>query len=152
MTNHAHLRPQAFVGLRSVRWASLQLAAVLLCDCVGVAPTSAAVAAERLPTLTSKQARFYSKVALQRNFEGMFYAGGFKVRDCTRRSRVRVRCQVGWFQGDYSFFGNTVIWLTAARDGTIHWNYAYGVSRLDTYCFQVLKKSEASCTKTYRVR
>ena len=132
-----------------MRRTSVLLAAVMLSWCLGLGLASTAVA---LPTLTAKEARFYSKEALRRNFLGMFYAGSFRARNCSRRSRVRVRCHVDWFQGDYSFSGNTVIWLTAGRDGTTDWNYAYRVFRLDTYCFQVLKKPEASCTKTYRVK
>ena len=132
-----------------MRRTSVLMAAVVLSWCLSLGLASTAVA---LPTLTAKEARFYSKVALRRNFSGMFYAGSFRASNCSRRSRVRVRCQVGWFQGDYSFSGSAVIWLTPGRDGTTDWNYAYTVLRLDTYCFQVLKKSEPSCTKTYRVR
>jgi hypothetical protein len=110
----------------------------------------AGIAAEPLPTLRAKTARYYSKVALRRNFEGAFYAGGFRADACQRRSRVRVRCRVGWFNGDFEYFGHTVIWFTADQAGTV-WNYAYGITRLDTYCLQVLKKPRASCTKTYRV-
>jgi hypothetical protein len=111
----------------------------------------AGIAAKPLPTLSAKTARYYSKVALRRNFKGGFYAGGFRADGCQRRSRVRVRCRVGWFQGDFTYDGHTVIWYTADETGVM-WNYAYTITRVDTYCLQVLMKPIATCTKTYGVR
>lgn len=133
--------------------AYLTLVVAALTGCLVLASTSVATA-QRLPTLTAKDARYYSKVAIRRNFKERFSAATFKADQCRRRSRVRVRCRVGWYQGDMSYSGHTVIWLTragGAGTGT-EWNYAYGIGRLDTYCFQVLNKPEAECTKTYRVK
>lgn len=124
--------------------------------CLGLAVACTAfisvpVAAQALPTLTASSARYFSKVALKRNFGSAFYAPTFKAKDCVRRSRVRVRCAVGWFAGDVSFYGHSVIWLTDEADG-VNWNYAYTITRLDTYCSDVRKRPLSECSKTYRVK
>jgi len=116
------------------------------------------------PELTRGQARYYSEVALLRYFKGGFDAGGSRPcsdcqfehqfnPNCTKRlSRVRIRCAVGWYLGDWAFSGHTTIWLTPASGGGIEWNYAFSINRLDTYCSEVEHRPESVCTKQYRVR
>lgn len=122
------------------------VAAVLTCGLfVLLAPT-----ASGLPTLTKSQAQYYTRKAIVRNFGSLFYAGGYR-RICKRASRIRFRCAVSWFNGDFAFSGRVVIWLDS-RDGDTWWNYAYGITRFDEYCALVQNRPVADCVKRYRVR
>lgn len=108
------------------------------------------VSARTLPTLTRADARDYSVTALRRYFQGDFYLGGFNANCSDRISRVRVRCGVAWYNGDFGFHGRTVIWYSLQPDG-VHWNYAFDITRLDTYCLQVQRRPASHCIKRYHV-
>ena len=102
-----------------------------------------------LPTLSVVDAKRYMRTALAREFEGSYRAGyGKAFRRCSRRSRVRVRCnQVSWFVGDLTFVGKVTIWLSRGGAET-SWNYAYTMKRFNEYC---LDTGGHDCTRTYRV-
>jgi hypothetical protein len=103
-----------------------------------------------LPTLTRAGALHYAIAALRRRFKSAFYRDGF-VGTCKQRiSRTRRRCQVGWYQGDFSFGGHAVIWYSVSA-GAVWWNYAYNIKRIDTYCLQVMHGSLSTCTRRYVV-
>ena len=55
-----------------------------------------------------------------------------------------------WYQGDFSFGGQVVIWTSVSR-GAVWWNYAYNIKRIDTYCYQVMHRSLSACTRRYVV-
>lgn len=95
--------------------------------------------------MTSAAARHYSKAALRENFK-LFYGASFR-HHCTV-TRAHGRCAVSWFDGDFSFYGHTRIWYTR-ESGRLYWNYAYTITRVNTYCSQVQHRKH--CTRTYRV-
>lgn len=105
---------------------------------------------QRLPALSTARAKHYIRVALRREFGSSYRVGRKKrITSCGHASQVRMTCRVAWTAGSRSFRGRATIWYTRDADGSVVWNYAWTIRRVDSDC---RARSSRACTKTFRVR
>ncbi len=116
---------------------------------VAVVLATQAPAALAAPVLSRREAGYYLRVALGREFGGQFKSHASYSPGCRRRSASRFRCAVRWATGDFDFAGTAQIW-TSVNSGQAIWNYSWHITRTDDYCAQV--EHETHCTRTYVVR
>lgn len=122
---------------------------LVLAGPAGAAP-SASVAA--LPFLSRPDGEHYAGMALARNRNLAWRArAGGAIRCRQRINHHHLRCQASWAVGDAYFWGAIRVWYQARSDG-LWWNYAYKVTMLDDYCYQVQHKTWRQCTRTFRGR
>lgn len=102
--------------------------------------------------LSRPDAEQHASSALSRRpfFAWRARAGG-AVRCRQRINRHHLRCRAAWAVGDAYFWGSIRIWYERRGDG-LWWNYAYKITFLDDYCYQVQHRSWRHCTRTFRVR
>jgi hypothetical protein len=131
------------------------LGLLALMGAVMFAGTPVASAAQKLPFLSVKKAKRYMRTALRQDFGGSYTRGHAKYVDtCTRKPRLtrrpgRVRCQVGWRHGNFSYNGAAAIWLRW-RDGSVRWWYAYSIAETDEQCVAD-GGSDYECVYVYNV-
>lgn len=128
------------------------LAFVILAGVGGSAEAQAsgprAEATARAPYLSPSMAKRFMRQELTVEFDSFRYADPV-INRCDRRSRSRMRCNVGWWIGDSSFRGRITIWLYRARGG-VYYDRAYRIVHTDDYCKFVT--FGANCSTVYRVR
>jgi hypothetical protein len=98
-----------------------------------------------VPEITYSDAVSNLRTALTRRFGGAFKQRVGWRRSCTRASRTRFTCRVGWGSGKARYAGTAAIWFSRAGEN-VQWNYAWRITMNDARC------KGSGCTKTYVVQ
>lgn len=127
----------------------LTTGALVLAGPADAAPPASAAA---LPFLSRPDGEHLAGVALARNrsLTREARAGG-AIRCRQRINHHHLRCRASWAVGNACFWDAVRVWYQARPDG-LWWNYAYMVTMLDNYCYQVQHRGWRKCSRIFRVR
>jgi hypothetical protein len=126
-----------------------RLGALMLVLSLGL--VSEAATTHNLPSMSPREAKFYVKKGLRREFGDAYRFGqGKRVNHCARVTRVSRRCRAQWGIGDTFYHGRVFVRYEGCGR-FVCWDGRYRIKRLNEYC-RVTGGSKRECTDRLRGR